>query len=92
MNLVGHADFETTRRFYLAVREYLLQRAREASMEAMSGHFVTRLFRGPEKKKAAKHKCLTTKDLLIIPGATRTHNLWLRRPTLYPIELRGQKL
>ena len=25
-----------------------------------------------------------------IPGATRTHNLWLRRPTLYPIELRGQ--
>ena len=26
-----------------------------------------------------------------IPGATRTHNLWLRRPALYPIELRGQK-
>ena len=25
-----------------------------------------------------------------IPGATRTHNLWLRRPTLYPIELRGR--
>ncbi len=30
------------------------------------------------------------KSLLNIPGATRTHNLWLRRPTLYPIELRGR--
>lgn len=26
----------------------------------------------------------------IIPGEIRTHNLWLRRPTLCPIELRGQ--
>ena len=37
----------------------------------------------------ARHKSLMAKDLLNIPGATRTHNLWLRRPTLYPIELRG---
>ncbi len=27
---------------------------------------------------------------LTIRGGTRTHNLRLRRPTLYPIELRGQ--
>ena len=26
---------------------------------------------------------------LTIPDGSRTHNLWLRRPTLYPIELRG---
>ena len=24
------------------------------------------------------------------PGGGRTHNLWLRRPTLYPVELRAQ--
>ncbi len=29
-------------------------------------------------------------DLSIL-GETRTHNLWLRRPALYPIELRGQR-
>ncbi len=33
---------------------------------------------------------LFRRNLLTIPGATRTHNLWLRRPTLYPIELRGR--
>jgi|KBSMisStaDraftv2_1062788.scaffolds.fasta_scaffold168897_3 hypothetical protein len=25
------------------------------------------------------------------PGGGRTHNLWLRRPTLYPVELRAQR-
>src|SRR5262249_27771989 len=25
------------------------------------------------------------------PGGARTHNLWLRRPTLYPVELRAQR-
>ena len=27
----------------------------------------------------------------IAPGGGRTHNLWLRRPTLYPVELRARK-
>jgi hypothetical protein len=27
----------------------------------------------------------------IAPGEDRTHNLWLRRPTLYPVELRAQQ-
>ena len=27
----------------------------------------------------------------IAPGGGRTHNLWLRRPTLYPVELRAQQ-
>lgn len=45
MNLAGHADFETTRRFYLAVREDLLQRARMASAEALGGDFVAHLLR-----------------------------------------------
>jgi len=47
MNLAGHAEFETTRQFYLAVREDLLQRARTASAEAMNGNFVAHLLRAP---------------------------------------------
>ena len=37
MRLAGHAKFETTRRFYLAVRTDILERARAASTRAMSG-------------------------------------------------------
>jgi integrase len=43
MNLAGHADFDTTRRFYLAVREDLLQRARKASALVMRKDFVANL-------------------------------------------------
>ena len=46
MNLAGHAEFETTRRFYLAVREDLLQRARAVSA-AMDSNFVAHLLRAP---------------------------------------------
>ena len=45
MNLAGHAEFETTRRFYLAVRKDLLQRARLASAEALGRDFVAHLLR-----------------------------------------------
>jgi len=45
MTLAGHADFETTRQFYLAVREDLLERARAVSAEAMNGNFVAHLLR-----------------------------------------------
>lgn len=47
MNLVGHAEFETTHQFYLAVRDDLLQRAPVASAEAMNGTFVAHLLRAP---------------------------------------------
>lgn len=35
MTMAGHASFETTRRFYLAVRSDLLDRARKASSAAL---------------------------------------------------------
>ncbi len=54
MNLAGHADFETTRRFYLAVREDLLQRARKASAEALGGNFVAHLLRTPPENQKQK--------------------------------------
>jgi len=45
MNLAGHADFDTTHRFYLAVREDLTDRAREATTAAMKRCFGARLAR-----------------------------------------------
>lgn len=47
MTLAGHAKFETTRRFYLAVREDLLKDARAVSAEAMNSDFVAHLLRTP---------------------------------------------
>ena len=35
MTMAGHASFETTRRFYLAVRKDLLDRARKASIASI---------------------------------------------------------
>ncbi len=45
MTLAGHAEFETTRQFYLAVREDLLQRARAVSADVMNSSFVAHLLR-----------------------------------------------
>lgn len=54
MNLAGRADFDTTRRFYLAVREGLLQRVRKASAQVMRKDFVAKLLQHdsevPERK------------------------------------------
>jgi len=45
MNLAGHADFETTHRFYLAVRTDLIDRARAATTAGMGTSFGARLAR-----------------------------------------------
>jgi len=47
MTLAGHAKFETTRQFYIAVREDLLERARAVTAEAMNGDFVAHLLHAP---------------------------------------------
>jgi integrase len=47
MNLAGHADFETTRRFYLSVRQDLLERARNVSAKVMPTDFVANLLQTP---------------------------------------------
>jgi hypothetical protein len=49
MTLAGHAKFETTRQFYLAVREDLTNRAREVSERAIEPDFVAHLLRAPSK-------------------------------------------
>lgn len=47
MNLAGHAKFETTRKFYLAVSNNLVTRARAALEETPMPGFGTRLARTP---------------------------------------------
>ena len=39
MIMAGHASFDTTRRFYLAVRKDLIERTRTASADAMKRIF-----------------------------------------------------
>jgi len=43
MTMAGHASFETTRRFYLAVRSDLLDRVRKASSAALKSISVAKL-------------------------------------------------
>jgi hypothetical protein len=45
--MAGHASFETTRLFYLVVRDDLLERTRRASSQAMAGIFVANLLQIP---------------------------------------------
>ena len=48
MQLLGHADFQTTHRFYLAIRDDVLDRARAASTAAMGANLGTRLARATQ--------------------------------------------
>ena len=54
MNLAGHSKFETTRRFYLAVNDGLVGRARAASESSPMSSFGTRLARAPVFGQNAK--------------------------------------
>ncbi len=47
MRLAGHAKFETTRQFYLAVRSDAVDRARMASEASRKGNSVAHLLRAP---------------------------------------------
>ena len=42
-------------------------------------------------KRPTHHKCLMGPTLLNVPERTRTSNLWLRRPTLYPLSYGDRK-
>ena len=54
MTMAGHASFETTRRFYLAVRKDLLARARKASSAALKSIFVAKLLQIKNEHKTKK--------------------------------------
>ena len=54
MRLAGHADFKTTHRYYLRVRDDLVDRAREATARGLCQNLLqnccSSVFRSPEKK------------------------------------------
>ena len=52
-------------------------------LAADSGHSVQSDHYPPQARRESVIRDRT------IPGEIRTHNLWLRRPTRYPIALRG---
>jgi len=58
--MAGHASFDTTRRFYLAIRKDLIERARTASSQAMKEIFVARLLRAPDFPEKEKDCRLPT--------------------------------
>ena len=54
MTMAGHASFETTRRFYLAIRKDLLDRARKASTAALKFISVEKLLQIKKGRKTKK--------------------------------------
>ena len=42
MKIAGHASFETTHKFYLAIRQDLLDHARDLSSVAMKSFFIAK--------------------------------------------------
>ena len=54
MRLAGHAKFETTRQFYLAVRPDAIDRARIASEASRKGNSVAHLLRAPSESDKEK--------------------------------------
>jgi len=42
MKLAGHSDSETTHRFYLAIRDDLIQKARQVTDQTFGANFVAR--------------------------------------------------
>lgn len=65
MNMAGHASFQTTHRFYLAIREDLLHRARQASAQALQGISIANPLQVPfdgENKKGCQTQVLDSQD------------------------------
>jgi integrase len=54
MKMAGHSCFETTRTFYLAIRDDLLDRARTASIQAFKDLSVANLLQVPSKANIEK--------------------------------------
>jgi len=66
MKLAGHSSFSTTHKFYLAVADDLVDRARQATAKALRkdlAHIWHAPPRRSDMEKAGDHKKLPAKDL-----------------------------
>jgi integrase len=61
MKLAGHADFKTTHKVYLRVRDDLMDRARQASSRALSGN-LARAWRAPLSAHDQQKRPTTVND------------------------------
>lgn len=61
MKLAGHADFKTTHKFYLRVRDDLMDRARQASSRALSRN-LARAWRAPQSDHDQQKRPTTVSD------------------------------
>ena len=60
MIMAGHSSFNTTRKFYLAVRKDLIERARAASSEAMKELLVAHWLRAPSEGTCKEERSVIT--------------------------------
>jgi len=60
MALAGHSNFETTHKFYVAISQDLLDRARGASLQTLNPDFVAHLLRTPVSAKSKKSQSVIT--------------------------------
>ena len=62
--LTSHSDIKTTQKYYLAVQEEDLEMARRVQSKILESNLTDPLWpKWKSKKKPAKHKCLTERDL-----------------------------
>ena len=57
--LAGHASIETTMRYYVGIRESMINRAREASSAALGTDFGTHLTRTPQNGHVGTKKAVS---------------------------------
>jgi len=60
MVLAGHSNFETTHKFYVAISQDLLDRARGASLQTLNPDFVAHLLRTPISAQSKKSQSAVT--------------------------------
>jgi len=67
--LTGHASIETTMRYYVGIRETMIDRARLASTAAMDDNLVARQLRAPQKAEMGIKKAVSR--LSYLPDTAR---------------------
>ena len=86
----GGRDFRLTNAQVTVVTDVLARTPRADVRSTLHGEcWGPSSFQNADTRNAATHRPEDADQS--IPGRIRTSNLWLRRPALYPIELRGRR-
>src|SRR5437899_11928487 len=91
--LAGHSDFATTKRYVhpqIDTVRTAIEKAREARTSARIGQSGKKMAAASGRRRRVK--LCGDKELSGAPGVTRTPDLLVRSQTLYPTELRAQRV